>query len=35
MVEAVARNYFLVYLEYMRTGSYAEQGFREFVESII
>jgi thioredoxin-related protein len=33
--EAVAANHFLLYLEYLRTGSYARLGFREFVESLI
>jgi thioredoxin-related protein len=33
--EPVAANYFLVYLEYVRTGAYSERGFREFVESLI
>ncbi|MDR1309220.1 MAG: thioredoxin fold domain-containing protein [Deltaproteobacteria bacterium] len=31
---AVARDFFLVYLEYLRTGAYSDQEFRAFVESL-
>lgn len=35
LTEAVAANFFLVYLEYLRTGAYATLDFRDFVQSLI